>query len=140
MFADDIECSVLFNGDKSRNAVFLAIVSARWHAEEKHLELTYHHVFEGFIIRIIPANHPLISVQLLNKPAVLDLFQDRRVDEVIGVEVFHLRSSFGELVDDGLNAFAVRVGNSPDQSLGHLFISHLYQGQIVESGVLFQNV
>jgi hypothetical protein len=34
MFADDIECSVLFNGDKSRNAVFLAIVSARWHAEE----------------------------------------------------------------------------------------------------------
>ena len=51
---------------------------------------------------------PLISIQLFNEAAVLDFFQDRRIDEVTGVEIFHLRPGLGELIDDGLNAFAVR--------------------------------
>ena len=107
---------------------------------KKHFDLTYHHVFEGFIIRIIPTNHPLVSVQLLNKSAVLDFFQDRRIDEVTGVESFHLRPGLGELIYNGLNSFAVGVGSSTDQSLRHLVIRLLYQGQIVETRVLFEDV
>ena len=83
---------------------------------------------------------PLISIQLLNEAAVLDFFQDRRIDEVAGVEIFHLRAGLGELIDDGLNAFAVRMGNSPDQSLRHLLIRRLHQGQIVEPSIFFQDV
>ena len=102
---------------------------------KKHFELTYHHVFEGFIMRIIPTNHPLISVQLFNKPAVLDFFQDRRIDEVTGVEIFHLRAGLGELIDDGLNAFA---GRGTELS-GHLVVRRLHQGDVVEARIFFQH-
>ena len=82
----------------------------------------------------------LISIQLFNEAAVLDFFQDRRIDEVTGIEIFHLRPGLGKLIDDGLNSFAVGVGSSTDQSLRHLVISRLYQRQIIEPRVFFQDV
>jgi hypothetical protein len=50
----------------------------------------------------------LISIQLFDEAAVLDFFQDRRIDEVIGVQIFHFWPGLGELIDDGLNTIAVR--------------------------------
>jgi len=58
-----------------------------------------------------------MSIQFLNKTAVLDFFQDCRIDEVARVKAFHLLAGFGELIDDGLNAFAVGVRNPADTAL-----------------------
>ncbi len=89
---------------------------------------------------ITPKEAPLVPIQLFDEAAVFDFFQDRRIDEVARIEIFHLRAGLGELIDDGLNAFAVRIGNSTDQSLGHLVVGRLHQGQIVEAGIFFQDV
>ena len=107
---------------------------------KKHFELTYRHVFERFVMGILPTNHPLISIQLFNEATVLDLFQDRRIDEVTGVEIFHFRPGLGELINDRLDSFAIGVRDSSDQSLGHFLIGHLYKREIVLPGIFFQDV
>ena len=48
--------------------------------------------------------------------ALLDFLQDRWIDEVAGVEIFHLRAGLGELIDDGLNTFATLVRQRADKS------------------------
>ena len=54
----------------------------------------------------------LFPIQPLHNATVLDFFQDRCIDEVIGVEAVGLRAGFRELIDDALDPGGRRVGDN----------------------------
>src|SRR3972149_7156004 len=82
----------------------------------------------------------LLSVQTLYEPAVLDLLQDPRIDQIAGLEFFNLRAAFAELIQDSLNSLWARVRNAANQPLGHLLVGGLHERDIVDAGVFFQHV